>query len=233
MFEKGASDKNSPTVHVIIDNTCRPPPRSSRTWTQGRCFFYWCCFLADVQDSLIHAKGNVCAKHRLLMEPPLSSICGTILTTREFPSLFCSLEGQTVTRESLSCETISSVYVTLRLFCCFHETSCKTLLSLVLWTFFIRREKWVWVTCLFLIWSKFAGMLVYCWVTVDLMQLTSSPRITKCETDSGWKSRYYAIIFSGKKDHGLWSLSTVEQFSSSFLTTAGSDFTFTPRMHKV
>ena len=76
---------------------------------------------------------------------------------------------------------------------------------------------------IFLIWSKFAGMLVYCWVTVDPMQLMSSPHITKCETDSGWKSRYYAIIFSGKNDHGLWSLSTVEQFLSSFLTTAGSD----------
>ena len=76
-----------------------------------------------------------------------------------------------------------------------------------------------------------------CWnasvLLSDLMQLMSSPHITKCETDSGWKSRYYAIIFSGKNDHGLWSLSTAEQFSSSFLTTTGSDFTFTPRMHKV
>ena len=38
--------------------------------------------------------------------------------------------------------------------------------------------------------------------------------------DSGQKSGYYAAILSGKNDHGLWSLSTVEQFASSFLTSA-------------
>ena len=27
---------------------------------------------------------------------------------------------------------------------------------------------------------------------------------TKCETDGGWKSGYFAIIFSGKNDCGLW-----------------------------
>ena len=71
------------------------------------------------------------------------------------------------------------------------------------------------------------------WVLIDLMQLTSSPHVTKHKTDGGWKSGYYAIILSGQNDHSLWSLSTAEQFVSSFLTSAESDFTFTPRMHKV
>ena len=57
--------------------------------------------------------------------------------------------------------------------------------------------------------------------------------VTKCETDSGWKAGHYATILSGKNDRSLWSASTKEQFASSFLTNAGSDFTFTPRMHKV
>ena len=65
------------------------------------------------------------------------------------------------------------------------------------------------------------------------MQLTSSPRVTKHKTDSGRKSAYYAAILSGKNDCGLWSLSTAEQFASSFLTSTGSDFTFIPRMHKI
>ena len=68
---------------------------------------------------------------------------------------------------------------------------------------------------------------------VDIMQLMSSLHITKRETDSGQKARYYATTLSGKNDRGLWSVSTSEQFASSFLTSAGSDFTFTPRMHKV
>ena len=68
---------------------------------------------------------------------------------------------------------------------------------------------------------------------IDLMQLTSSPYVTKRETDSGWKARYYAAILSGKNDRGQWSGSTTEQFASSFLTSTRSDFTFTPRMHKV
>ena len=68
---------------------------------------------------------------------------------------------------------------------------------------------------------------------IDLMQMTSSPHVTKRETDGGRKFGYYATITSGKNDRGLWSLSTAEQFVSSFLTSAGSDFTFTPRMHKV
>ena len=37
----------------------------------------------------------------------------------------------------------------------------------------------------------------------------------------------YAAILSGKNDHSLWSLSTAEQFVSSFLTSARSDFTST------
>ena len=65
------------------------------------------------------------------------------------------------------------------------------------------------------------------------MQLTSSPHVAERETDSGWKSGYYAAILSGKTDHGIWSLSTVEKFVSSFLTSAESDFTFIPRMCKV
>ena len=45
--------------------------------------------------------------------------------------------------------------------------------------------------------------------------------------DSGQKSRYYAAILSGTNDHGIWSASTVEQFVSSFLTSAENEFTFT------
>ena len=62
------------------------------------------------------------------------------------------------------------------------------------------------------------------------MQLTSSPNLTKHETNSGRKAKaaYYDTIMSGKNDHGLWSASTAEQFASSFLTSTGSDFTFTP-----
>ena len=61
----------------------------------------------------------------------------------------------------------------------------------------------------------------------------SSPRVTKHEMDGGRKSAYYVAILSGKNDCGLWSISTVEQFASSFLTSAGSDFTITSRMYKV
>ena len=43
---------------------------------------------------------------------------------------------------------------------------------------------------------------------IDLVQLTSSPHVTKREMDGGQKSRYYAAILSGKNDRGLWSLST-------------------------
>ena len=64
--------------------------------------------------------------------------------------------------------------------------------------------------------------------SIDLMQFTSSPRVTKRETDGGRKSAYHAAILSGKNDSGLWNLSTVEQFVSSFLTSAGSDFTLHP-----
>ena len=45
--------------------------------------------------------------------------------------------------------------------------------------------------------------------------------------DSGQKSRYYAAILSGKNYHSIWSVSTAEQFVSSFLTSAESEFTFT------
>ena len=51
--------------------------------------------------------------------------------------------------------------------------------------------------------------------------------------DSGRKSGYYATILGGKNDCGLLSLSTAEQLANYFLASAGSDFTFTPRMHKV
>ena len=33
---------------------------------------------------------------------------------------------------------------------------------------------------------------------IDLMQLMSSPHITKCKTDSGWLSGYCAAILSAK-----------------------------------
>ena len=65
------------------------------------------------------------------------------------------------------------------------------------------------------------------------MQLTSLPHVTKHEMDSGQKARYYTAILSGKYDCGLWSISIAEQFTSSFLTSAKSDYTFPARMHKV
>ena len=58
-------------------------------------------------------------------------------------------------------------------------------------------------------------------------------QITKRETDGGRKIGYYAAILSGKNGRGLRSLSTAERFASSRLTSAGSDFTFAPRMHKI
>ena len=67
-------------------------------------------------------------------------------------------------------------------------------------------------------------------VSIDLNVIT---HVTKCETASGRKARYYTAILSGKNDFGLWSVSMAEQFASCFLTSAESDFTFTPRMHKV
>ena len=68
---------------------------------------------------------------------------------------------------------------------------------------------------------------------IDLMQLTSLPHVTNVETNSGQKSGYFAAILSGKNDSCLWSVSTGEQFVSSFLTSARNNFTFLPRMHKV
>ena len=68
---------------------------------------------------------------------------------------------------------------------------------------------------------------------IDIMQLTSSPYVSKCETNSGRKAGYYTAILSRKNGHGIWSVSTAKQFASSFLTSTGSDFIFTPRMHKV
>ena len=52
---------------------------------------------------------------------------------------------------------------------------------------------------------------------IDLMQLTSSPHATKRETDSRRKAKagYYDAILSGKNGHGLWNLSTVEQFEAT------------------
>ena len=61
----------------------------------------------------------------------------------------------------------------------------------------------------------------------------SLPHITEHEMDSGRKAGYYAAILDGTNDHGLWSLSKLKQFVSFFLISAGSDFTFTPKMHKV
>ena len=55
-------------------------------------------------------------------------------------------------------------------------------------------------------------------------------QITKRETDSKRKFGYYAAILSGKKGRSLRSLITAEHFASSFLTSAGNDFAFTPRM---
>ena len=58
-------------------------------------------------------------------------------------------------------------------------------------------------------------------------------QITKRETDGGRKFGYYAAILSGKNGRDLRSLSTAEHFASSRLTSAGSNFTFTPRMHNI
>ena len=66
-------------------------------------------------------------------------------------------------------------------------------------------------------------MSSYC-ERAKLIDLTSLSHVTKCVTDSERKAGYYAAILSGKNDCGLWSLSTAEQFASSFLTSAGSDF---------
>ena len=41
------------------------------------------------------------------------------------------------------------------------------------------------------------------------------PHVTKSKTDSGKKPSYYATIFSGKDDRGLWSVSTAKHFVSS------------------
>ena len=65
------------------------------------------------------------------------------------------------------------------------------------------------------------------------MQLMYSPHVTKHETDSGWKAGYCATILSGKNDHGLWSVSIAKSFVSPYFPSTGSDFTFTPRMHKL
>ena len=69
-----------------------------------------------------------------------------------------------------------------------------------------------------------AAQFVSLQYTIDVI-----PHVTKCQMDSGRK----VAILSGKYDRGLWSASTAEQFASSFLTSAESDFTFPPRMHKV
>ena len=47
--------------------------------------------------------------------------------------------------------------------------------------------------------------MVHEWVLIDLMQLISSPHVTKHETDGGWKSGYYVAILSGQNDRSLWS----------------------------
>ena len=53
------------------------------------------------------------------------------------------------------------------------------------------------------------------------------------EMNSGQKSGYFGAILSGQNDGSEWSVSTGEQFVSSFLTSARNNFTFLPRMHKV
>ena len=69
---------------------------------------------------------------------------------------------------------------------------------------------------------------MYC--TIDHMELTSLPHETECETDCGRKGGCYAAILSGK----IRRLQSMEHkgghFASSFLTSAGSDFTF-PTFH--
>ena len=55
----------------------------------------------------------------------------------------------------------------------------------------------------------------------------------KHEIDSGLKAGYYTAILSGKKDCSPWSISTGEQFASSFLILARRYFTYLPRLHKV
>ena len=57
------------------------------------------------------------------------------------------------------------------------------------------------------------------------MQLTSSPHVTKRETDGERKSGYYAAIYSDKNDCGLCSISTAEQFASSFLIARFYNYT--------
>ena len=61
----------------------------------------------------------------------------------------------------------------------------------------------------------------------------SLPHITEHEMDSGRRAGYYAAILDGTNDHGLWSPSKLKQFAGFFLISAGSDFTFTPKIHKV
>ena len=78
--------------------------------------------------------------------------------------------------------------------------------------------------------SKFEGSQL---LHQHIMQLTSSPHVTKHEMDGGLKSAYYAAILSGKNDHSLCNLSTAKQFASSFLTSTGSEFKLTPRMRKI
>ena len=64
------------------------------------------------------------------------------------------------------------------------------------------------------------------------MQLTSLLHETKRKINSGQKFGSYAAILSGKNDC-LLNISVGEQFASFLLTSAISDFTLPPRMHKV
>ena len=69
---------------------------------------------------------------------------------------------------------------------------------------------------------------MYC--TIDHMELMSIPHETESEMDCGQKGGYYAAILSGK----IKRLQSIEHkrghFASSFLTSAGSYFTF-PTFH--
>ena len=67
-------------------------------------------------------------------------------------------------------------------------------------------------------------MLICC-----MKSVYTPPHIPKCGMDNGQKPGYFATILCGKNGCGLWSVSTAEQLVSSFLTSAGSNFTFIPR----
>ena len=80
---------------------------------------------------------------------------------------------------------------------------------------------------------QYLPLYSYFWAYYKPYAIDVITQITKCEADGGRKFGFYAAIVSGKNGRGLRSLSTVEHFASSFLTSAGNGFAFTPRMHKI